>query len=165
MKLTSCAQLGTEKIYRARKMPYIKIVWLQWLNDSIALWQRQDETPYLVEPEPASATDDSGSAALASPHSDPQQISSDPEPDADDWDELAGTGSGAGQTIGPLGVEGAGGDQGLELDEVDWNAINDEVEAFMNESDDDGDRVGASVRGGMSDDEGSWTDETNSIIR
>ncbi|RPD82230.1 hypothetical protein L226DRAFT_556142 [Lentinus tigrinus ALCF2SS1-7] len=157
------AKLGTEKIYRARKMPYIKIVWVQWLNDSIALWQRQDETPYLVEPEPANTTD-GGGAALASPHSDPHQISSDPEPDADDWDELLESAA-AGRTIGPLGVQGAGGGEELELDEVDWNAINDEVEAAMNESDDgEGDGDGASVKSGMSEDETSWTDETNSII-
>ncbi|TFK88665.1 hypothetical protein K466DRAFT_520487 [Polyporus arcularius HHB13444] len=155
------AKLGTEKIYRARKMPYIKIVWVQWLNDSIALWQRQDETPYLIEPEPPSATEGGSGAALASPHSDPQQISSDPEPDADDWDVLL-EGAGAGRSIGPLGVQGPGGDEGVELDDIDWNAINDEVDAAMNESDDDGD--GASVRSGKSDDEGSWTDETNSVI-
>ncbi|KAI0699349.1 hypothetical protein C8T65DRAFT_581279 [Cerioporus squamosus] len=157
------AKLGTEKIYRARKMPYIKIVWVQWLNDSIALWQRQDETPYLVEPEPPSATEGGSGAALASPHSDPQQISSDPEPDADDWDELL---EGAGRAIGPIGVQGPGDDEGLELDEVDWNAINDEVEAAMNESEDDGEGEGdgASVKSGMSEDDGSWTDETNSII-
>ena len=149
----------------ARKIPGIKIVWVQWLHDSIALWQRQDETPYLLAPpEPPSASG-SGGGALASPpsESDAQQISSDPEPDADDWDHYL-EGEGSGRALGPLGVEGAGAGEQLELDEVDWDDINNEVEAAMNESDDDGDGRSARSTGGMSDDE-AWTDESNSIIR
>ena len=148
----------------ARKIPGIKIVWVQWLNDSIALWQRQDETAYLVPPEPPEAGE-SGGAALASPLSDPHQISSDPEPDADDWDQHFLEGAGGSRALGPLGVEGAPGEgEGLELDAVDWDEINDEVEAAMNESDDDGEGGGSGRSGGgMSEDE--WTDETNSIIR
>ncbi|KAJ3004591.1 hypothetical protein NUW54_g4743 [Trametes sanguinea] len=57
---------------------------------------------------------------------------------------------------------------GSRLDEVDWDEINNEVEAAMNESDDDGDEGAEgdarSVRSGFSEDE-SWTDESNSIIR
>ena len=142
---------------------------MRWLNDSLALWERQDEGPYLVEPPPGGAG--GGGAALASPPSDPHQISSDPEPDADDWDELVE----GGRALGALGVEGprgggGGGGEGegggFELDEVDWDEINDEVEAAMNESDDDGDGDdGASVKSGMSEDDASWTDESNSIIR
>ncbi|KAI0828927.1 hypothetical protein BC628DRAFT_1315803 [Trametes gibbosa] len=173
------AKRGTQKVDAARRRGGIKVVWLAWFTDSVALWRRQDETPYLLEPEARVDTVGGGEARLASPPSDPQRISSDPEPDADDWDELGG-----GRTIGPLGVEGpttgaggAGGagegavgadnGEGLALDEVDWDQINDEVDAAMNESDDDGEGEGegASVRGGFSEDEGSWTDESNSIIR
>ncbi|KAI0756315.1 hypothetical protein C8Q80DRAFT_1127923 [Daedaleopsis nitida] len=149
-----------------RKYPSVKIVWVRWLNDSLALWARQDEGPYLLEP----AGGAGGGAALASPPSDSHQISSDPEPDADDWDELVE----GGRALGALGVEGPrgegegeGGDEKLELDEVDWDDINNEVDAAMNESDDDGDGDGddgASVRSGMSEDDASWTDESNSII-
>lgn len=111
-----------------------------------------------MDPEPPAQT------SVASPPSDPHQISSDPEPDADDWDEdRAATGDG----------RDAGGES-LALDEVDWDEINNEVEAAMNESDDDGEEDGdqseRSDRSGMksgnaSEDEGSWTDESNSVIR
>ncbi|KAI0360995.1 hypothetical protein OH77DRAFT_384561 [Trametes cingulata] len=194
------AKRGTQKVDAARRRGGIKVVWLAWFTDSVALWQRQDETPYLLEPEPrpevgGAGTGDGegeGDARLASPPSDPHQISSDPEPDADDWDELVdsaagGEDSGKGRALGALGVEGpragpagaggegeagvgAGGDAGLALDEVDWDEINNEVEAAMNESDDDGDGSGdgdgdgASVRSGMSEDDVSWTDESNSIV-
>ncbi|KAI0363753.1 hypothetical protein BV20DRAFT_1039761 [Pilatotrama ljubarskyi] len=196
------AKRGTQKVDAARRRGGIKVVWLAWFTDSVALWQRQDETPYLLEPEPRPDVGGGGAgegdARVGSPPSDPHQISSDPEPDADDWDELVdsaaaagengtGTGGGKGRALGALGVEGpragagtggaggegeagvgAGGDEGLALDEVDWDEINNEVEAAMNESDDDGDGDGegdgASVRSGMSEDDVSWTDESNSII-
>ena len=133
----------------ARRQGGIKIVWLAWFTDSVALWQRQDEAPYLIDPEPVPEP-----AGPASPPSDPHQISSDPEPDADDWDQER--------------------PRGLALDEVDWDEINDEVEAAMNESDDEDDdarsvRSGVSAQSGMrsgnvSEDE-EWTDESNSVIR
>ncbi|KAI0347959.1 hypothetical protein BDW22DRAFT_1350081 [Trametopsis cervina] len=136
---------GTVKVDSARKQGGIKIVWLAWFTDSIALWQRQSETPYLIDPEVAVVV------GPASPPSDPHQISSDPEPDADDWD-----------------YDRAAPDRSLELDEVDWNEINDEVEAAMNESDDDDDEGDArseksgTKSGNVSEDD--LTDESNSII-
>lgn len=118
-----------------------------------------------MDPEPAHVA-----GGPASPPSDPHQISSDPEPDADDWDEDARRDSGAATPTKASAGAGAA-DAGLELDGVDWNAINDEVEAAMNESDDDDDddNDGKSEKseklGNASEDEGSWTDETNSMIR
>jgi len=96
--------------------------------------------------------------ASSSPALDAHQISSDPEPDADDWDVDAG-GTGA---------------RSLALDEVDWDDVNDEVEAAMNESDSEEDhsvRAGGSRSASIarsvnaSEDEGGWTDETNSVGR
>ncbi|KAI0684753.1 hypothetical protein BC835DRAFT_1523744 [Cytidiella melzeri] len=138
---------GTVKVDAARRQGGIKIVWLAWFTDSIALWQRQDETAYLIDPESAVVV------GPGSPPSDPHQISSDPEPDADDWD-----------------YERAVPDKSLALDEVDWDDINDEVEAAMNESDDeeDGDADGKSEKSGTRSgnvSEDDWTDESNSIIR
>lgn len=124
-------------------------MWVSWFTDCINQWRRQDETPYLIDPETMAHT-----VGPASPPSDVHQISSDPEPDADDWDYDNREG-------GPEG--------GLGLDEVDWSAANDEVEAAMNESDDDDDDDGggaddASEKSAMrSDDE--WTDESNSVVR
>ena len=103
--------------------------------------------PYLIDPETAVAV------GPASPPSDPHQISSDPEPDADDWD-----------------YDRAAPGKSLELDGVDWDEINDEVEAAMNESDDDDGDVddGASTKSGMKSgnvSEDDWMDESRSISR
>ncbi|KAJ8596296.1 hypothetical protein M405DRAFT_757888 [Rhizopogon salebrosus TDB-379] len=136
------AKHGTVKVDAARKRGGIKIVWLSWFTDSIALWHRQDETPYLLD-------DPSAVAPSSSPILDPHQISSDPEPDADDWD-----------------VEPApAGNTSLELDDIDWNDINDEVEAAMNESDDEDDAMSdrSSVKGGLlSDNDDAMLDDTRS---
>lgn len=90
--------------------PSIKIVWLAWFNDSLALWKRQDETPYLLDDPPQRSTTPpsapthgpgSGFGSTANGGGDGNEdvkssddvddvdghaISSDPEPDADDWD-------------------------------------------------------------------------------
>ncbi len=160
-------QDSTQKVDAARRCTGIHIVWLNWLTDSLALWQRQDETPYLLHP--ARSEDVGGSGAVASPASDAHQISSDPDPDADDWDELLVDPS---RAIGVLGVEGPAIDpRAFAPQEVDWASANDEVEEAMNESDDEdeggGEGAGVNNAGGdgMSEDEGSLTDESNSVIR
>ncbi|THG99880.1 hypothetical protein EW026_g2562 [Hermanssonia centrifuga] len=131
---------GTVKVDAARRQGGIKIVWLAWFTDSIALWQRQDETPYLIDPEPVVVV------GPASPPSDTHQISSDPEPDADDWDD-------------DRAVPG----KSLALDEVDWDEVNDEVDAAMNESDEDDDDMKSTFQGSNAS-EDDWTDESNSIL-
>lgn len=135
-------QSGTVKVDAARKRGGIKIVWLSWFTDSIALWRRQDETPYLLDDPAIVAVQ----LASSSPILDPNQISSDPEPDNDDWDEEPS------KPANLLGVSE------FDLGAIDWNDVNDEVDAAMNESDDDDDSK--SERSGMrstniSDDEGS----------
>ena len=105
------------KVDQARRLqrtanPSIKIVWLAWFNDSLALWKRQDETPYLLDDPslrsttpPSAPSNGSGSGfgltvnggnegnedPKTSDDADDAEvevhaISSDPEPDADDWD-------------------------------------------------------------------------------
>ncbi|KIJ21963.1 hypothetical protein PAXINDRAFT_105638 [Paxillus involutus ATCC 200175] len=136
------AKHGTVKVDMARKRGGIRIVWLAWFTDSIALWQRQDETPYLLE-------DLTRSAPSLSPNLDPHQISSDPEPDADDWD-----------------VEPApSGNTDIELGDINWDDINDEVEAAMNESDDDDDARSerSSVRSAMASDDDDAVTGQNSM--
>ncbi|KDQ63166.1 hypothetical protein JAAARDRAFT_29174 [Jaapia argillacea MUCL 33604] len=131
------AKRGTVKVDAARKRGGIKIVWLSWFTDTIALWQRQDETPYLLDdplvlPEPSS-----------SPILDSNQISSDVEPDTDDWDE----------SVSPANEPGS-----LTLDDVDWDAIRDEVDAAMEES--DGDEDGGESANVSDDGDVSVTDES-----
>jgi RNA polymerase II subunit A-like phosphatase len=114
-------QRGTVKVDMARKRGGIKIVWLAWFTDCIAFWQRRDEKPYLLDDLPAVPIPSSSSPI----HAD-HQISSDPDPDEDDWDEEP--------------FEGILKDTGsLQLSAINWSDINDEVEAAMNESDDEDD--------------------------
>lgn len=118
-------QRGTKKVETARKRGGIKIVRLEWFNDCIALWKRQDEELYLFY-------EASLAGASNSPPVSDHQISSDPEPDADDWDLEPVAGEDVEMGEGSSGAVGA-----LHLEEIDWNDINDEVEAAMMESDDE----------------------------
>jgi RNA polymerase II subunit A C-terminal domain phosphatase len=140
-------QRGTAKVDAARRLKGVQVVWLSWFTDSLALWTRQDETPYLL--------DDPSTKVVhlsSSPISEPNQISSDPEPDADDWDQETARSSNPGV---------------LELNTINWEDINDEVEAAMNESDseDEDTRSEQSGRksGSMSEDD--LTDDTASVTR
>ncbi len=115
----------------ARRRGGIKIVWLAWFSDSVALWQRQDEKPYLLDdlpvmhPPPASGQSPSSPTTAAriaiDGSSSDNQHSSQLDLDSDDWD----------QDIPEKKETGT-----LELGSINWDDINDEVEAAMNESDD-----------------------------
>jgi len=86
-------------------------------------------------------------AASSSPIADSNQISSDPEPDTDDWDP-------------DDAVEARA--EPLVLDDVDWDAVRDEVDAAMEESDGEDGQSGksAATNGEFSDDDVSITDES-----
>jgi RNA polymerase II subunit A-like phosphatase len=55
----------------------------------------------------------------------------------------------------------------LELHDIDWNDINDEVEAAMNESDDEDDAISerSSARSVFSDNDDAMSDDTPSQLR
>lgn len=193
---------------------------MAWFSDSLALWKRQDETPYLLDdPIPESTTPPSaptngpgsgfghttnrgneGSEDLKS-NEDAEDagveghvISSDPEPDADDWDfdihnpptagtlglprtsgntEATVTGTSTPVTEAALKeLEGTG---ELRID-IDWTLANDEFDAWMDSGDeeeqedggeDDSNPVGSghAAPKNIEASEEEWTDETNSIIR
>lgn len=110
------------KVDAARRRGGIKVVWLSWFTDSVALWKRQDESAYyLDEPKTLPVP-----GSTSSPTLDPTQVSSDPEPDDDEWLDS----------------------QPVAFD-VPWDEINDEVDAAMMESDDES--VKASKSGNVSD--------------
>ncbi|KAI0304581.1 hypothetical protein BC826DRAFT_1836 [Russula brevipes] len=147
------AKRGTAKIDQARRRGNIKIVWLAWFTDSIARWDRQDETPYLMdEPRSLSATAPDTASSPAPP--DAQQISSDPEPDADDWDVEPGSRKGGSGTAAP--PVAAQGDGKADVDELDdlkrieeqsrnlelslsWEDVDEELREFLASGDDDDD--------------------------
>ncbi|KAH9486412.1 RNA polymerase II subunit A C-terminal domain phosphatase [Psilocybe cubensis] len=120
------AKRGTVKVDMARRRGGIKIVWLAWFTDSIALWRRQDEKPYLLDDPPVVIP-------ASSPTTEYHQLSSDLDIDSDDWDqeppEMKETGP-------------------LHLEAINWDDINDEVEAAMNESDDEYDEYYAAFKSG-----------------
>jgi RNA polymerase II subunit A C-terminal domain phosphatase len=109
------------------------------LTDSIASWRHQDETPYLLDDPPAPAPGSSVNAPL---------ISSEVEQDEQDW--------------GDTRNEPIAGPSSLELGAIDWNDINNEVDAAMNESDDEDEQSEKSAR--LSEEE-DWMDEANSVAR
>jgi hypothetical protein len=43
------ATLGTEKMHKALSLPKVQVVWLTWLQTSIALWQHEPERPFLAQ--------------------------------------------------------------------------------------------------------------------
>lgn len=138
------------KVDAARKRGGMKIVWLAWFTDSIALWRRQDETPYLL---------DDPSPDVAQPTSilDSSQVPTDPELGNDDWDE----------DVTEISKAEGGAAESLNLADIDWNDVNDEVDAAMNESDDEDSRSDKSGMrsGNVSEEEESWTDGSQSGIR
>jgi RNA polymerase II subunit A-like phosphatase len=135
-------------------------VWLAWFTDSIARWERQAETPYLMdEPRSSSATAPDTASSPAPP--DAQQISSDPEPDADDWDVEPGSRKGDSSTVAS-GVAAAAvaarGDGGTTIDEdelddlkrieeqsrnlelsLSWEDVDEELREFLASGDEDED--------------------------
>ncbi|KAF9270753.1 hypothetical protein L218DRAFT_976431 [Marasmius fiardii PR-910] len=161
------AKRGTVKVEAARKRGNVRVVWLAWFTDSIALWRHQDEIPYLLDDPPGMA------GPSSSPTTSLNQISSDPDIDEDeDWELEAGS-VGAGSGPGGGGVGGSasiGGGGSFSVDQINWDDINDEVEAAMLESDDDeedmidikSERSGGIRSGNVSEDE--WSDESNSVI-
>ncbi|KAF8913223.1 hypothetical protein CPB84DRAFT_529609 [Gymnopilus junonius] len=151
------AKRGTVKVDMARKRGGIKIVWLAWFTDSIALWSRQDEKPYLLDDPPAPPSSMQSNQNSSSPITESAQLidSSDLDIDSDDWDQDTQevTGGGGGGAASSM----------LELEAINWDDINDEVEAAMNESDDESERsVGGPVMGGDAS-EDDWSDGTGSV--
>ncbi|VDC08041.1 unnamed protein product [Peniophora sp. CBMAI 1063] len=148
------AKRGTQKVAQAKGMKDVSVVWVSWLTDSIARWERMPEAGYLLDapvPEEAGAVDAEGEDEPDSPAAGAaEQISSDPEPDADDWDrERGGTGepegkgaveseSKDGESVGTgegeEGMEDAGEDV-VDFGLVAWDDANDELEAFLAEED------------------------------
>lgn len=65
----SSSRPRTQKVRQAARIPSVKIVNQNWLQDSISQWEELDETPYLVEVHPA----DRGAMHIAMPGKRPEQ--------------------------------------------------------------------------------------------
>lgn len=82
------ATLGTEKTYRAGKVPGAKVVWLEWFWKSVAVWRRQNEDDYLAVPNRVESNG-SGSATPAIVLGDDQAEVEEDGGDGAGWDEDA----------------------------------------------------------------------------
>lgn len=113
-------QAGTAKVHSARRNPRVKVVYPQWLLDSVARWVRLDEQPYLLPPP---------EDRLSTPGSPIRPELSDGESDA--------------KTTGTADVVEAD----LDLGDLDWGDAMKEVDDLLLETDDDDDGA-SSVNGG-----------------
>ncbi|KAF1940756.1 hypothetical protein EJ02DRAFT_349481 [Clathrospora elynae] len=100
----------TTKVKRAARYPHIKIVNPSWMVDCCTRWEHMEETPYAIE---IDAADRSGSPVG---DLEDESISATGDEEADEQSELV--------TVG--------------LTEEAWDAADDELEAFLNEPDTDG---------------------------
>ncbi|KAF2711698.1 hypothetical protein K504DRAFT_428361 [Pleomassaria siparia CBS 279.74] len=99
----------TTKVKRAARYPHIKIVNVDWMFQCCTRWEHVDETPYLIELDPADR--------VASPFE-----------DLDD-DEIGITGDEDFEGIAEIPV-------GLDMSDVKWDDMGDELDNFLDESDD-----------------------------
>ncbi|KAJ2918420.1 hypothetical protein MD484_g2018, partial [Candolleomyces efflorescens] len=129
------AKRGTVKVDQARKRGNIAIVSQLWLTESIGQWRKMDEKPYLLEE--MEVHPPATHPPTSSPVMDIHDLSSeDPEMDEDDgWHKDPSE---------------------LDTAAIDWNEINAEVDAAMNESDDDEEEPGFL---GYNDEEGGQTEK------
>lgn len=120
-------QSGTAKVHAARRIPRIKVVWTQWLLDSVAYWTRLPEAAYLVDPASFLAEEPTA------PFSPLRPPVSDDEGEVDSLNEA------------------------FDIDDLDWGDAGKEVDDFLNETDDDDDDGGGTDGEGSNagtDDEG-----------
>lgn len=127
-------QPGTAKVHSAKRFPRVKVVYPQWLLDSVARWVRLEEGPYLLptveEQRPATTP--------------PSPV----RPELSDGESEAKT---------TAAVETAGNDAvDLDLADLDWGDAMKEVDDLLLETDDDDDL--ASLLNGAGGDDETTTD-------
>lgn len=150
---------GTQKVEKALKQGGIHVVWMAWFTDSIAQWKRQDERHYLLEDN--SVTNVSAPVS-SSPPSDPNGITTDTDPEGTVDDEEVEPPEDQSKRATAVPASLAEVNTGkLDLGEVDWENMHDEVEAAMMESDSEDERSNGTgmSSGNVSEDDGYQTSE------
>ncbi|KAJ4421716.1 CTD phosphatase Fcp1 [Gnomoniopsis sp. IMI 355080] len=115
----SSSRPRTQKVRAAARIPTIKIVNQDWLQDSISRWEELDETPYLVELHPA----DQG-PRLAIPETAAINGDDGEDDDSADDDDVIETLAGH-----PSPID--------DLKEFDFQEIDEELEEFLADATDD----------------------------
>lgn len=109
-------QDGTAKVHLARRTGGIQVVWSKWLLDSISLWSRQKEEPYIIKDPLGNAHHRrTGSNILP-----PAPESNPPSPSS--------------SNLGDDGIDLLG---EIDMSNADWAAARDEVDDFLDETDDE----------------------------
>lgn len=93
-RVTHCVigSIGTEKMRRASRMPHVQVVWLAWLQTSIAFWRREPEEPFrpqlprIERPDTPPKPEDKVPDAM---QIDPEDIEKDAEDFKAAWDDAA----------------------------------------------------------------------------
>ncbi|KAG8981607.1 Carboxy-terminal domain (CTD) phosphatase, partial [Tulasnella sp. 427] len=124
------AKEGTHKVLEAFHRGNVKVVWTKWFNDCIALWKHLEEKDDYLLPMPSKRTLEAVDAT-ATPGSNPGN-----EPNGEEaggnlkaLDETGTPGTDTGTPVGTPRMP--------ELD-LDWQAAQDELDAFLAETDDEG---------------------------
>lgn len=132
----------------------MKVVWTKWFNDCIALWKHLEEKDDYLLPMPTKRALDSldaaatpGSGAGNEPNVDEEEGYPKAVPLVDGTD-TPGTGTGT-----PVGTP-----RMVQLD-LDWDAAQDELDAFLAETDDEGGGGDDEKNDGDDDDDGGDEDE------
>ncbi|KUJ14794.1 uncharacterized protein LY89DRAFT_686441 [Mollisia scopiformis] len=138
--VASTSRTRTTKVRQAAKYPNIKIVNQQWLLNSMSKWEKEDETPYLVQIHDQDRIREEGfdSSAPSSIHD------SDESEDADSEDEAGGSLPASQDELDAEDVEGlipAEMEEGHspidDLKKFDWEGVDDELNDFLGDDDDD----------------------------
>jgi RNA polymerase II subunit A-like phosphatase len=108
----------TTKVKKAARYGHIKIVNPEWMFQCCSRWEHLDETPYLIELDPAERT--------GSPFADDDSINATGDEDGDEPAESPVT---------------------LDLSAGNWESVDDEFDEFMNETDTDGENESESDSG------------------
>ncbi|KAF9400931.1 Carboxy-terminal domain (CTD) phosphatase [Mortierella sp. AD011] len=120
------AQLGTEKVMKARRRKNIKIVRPEWLYHSIAKWKKQDEAQYSLQDAPGKSTSNSTTPPILT--------------EGEEDDDLGGISEGMDENHHPLSINND--EINEHLKSVNWDDMEKEVQELvgdMDESDFDSD--------------------------
>ncbi|KAF9357690.1 Carboxy-terminal domain (CTD) phosphatase [Mortierella sp. AD094] len=125
------AQLGTEKVMKARRRKNIKIVRPEWLYHSIAKWKKQDEAQYSFQDAPGKSTSNSTT---------PPMLTEGEEDTGIEDDDQGGISEGMDENHRPLSINND--EINEHLKSVNWDDMEKEVQELvgdMDESDFDSD--------------------------
>ncbi|KAF9111141.1 Carboxy-terminal domain (CTD) phosphatase [Mortierella sp. AM989] len=125
------AQPGTEKVMKARRRKHIKIVRPEWLYHSVAKWEKQDESKYLLQEAPGKSTSNSTT---------PPILTEGEEDTGIEEDDQGGISEGMDENHRPLSINND--EINEHLKSVNWDDMEKEVEDLvgdMDESDFDSD--------------------------